>query len=95
MATIRPIIYVGLGGTGIRAIAQTKKYYEDAYGKDNIPQQYAFAAIDFDLTAVDDPALATDISSDFLDLTVPGNPQTLYQVGSADGKYRCRLPYPC
>ena len=28
---MRPTIYIGLGGTGIRAIAQTKKMYEDAY----------------------------------------------------------------
>ena len=84
---IRPTIYVGLGGTGIRAIAQTKKHFEDAYGKDNIPQQIAFLAIDFDLSEATNPTLATDISSDFLKLAVATNPQTVYSVGRDSGEY--------
>lgn len=89
---IRPTIYVGLGGTGIRAIAQTKKYYEDAYGKDNIPQQIAFLAIDFDLAAANDATLATDVSSDFLSLKVAADPRTLYAVGSGSGDYTWMFP---
>ena len=89
---IRPTIYVGLGGTGIRAIAQTKKHFEDAYGKDNIPQQIAFLAIDFDLAAASDSTLATDVSSDFLQLNVAANPQTLYKVGTSTGDYSWVVP---
>jgi hypothetical protein len=89
---IRPTIYVGLGGTGIRAIAQTKKHYEDAYGKDNIPQQIAFLAIDFDLAAANDATLATDVSSDFLSLRVAADPRTLYAVGSGSGDYTWMFP---
>ena len=89
---IRPTIYVGLGGTGIRAIAQTKKHFEDAYGKDNIPQQIAFLAIDFDLAAASDSTLATDVSSDFLQLNVAANPQTLYKVGTSAGDYSWVFP---
>ena len=89
---IRPTIYVGLGGTGIRAIAQTKKHFEDAYGKDNIPQQIAFLAIDFDLAAASDSTLATDVSSDFLQLNVAANPQTLYKVGTSTGDYSWVFP---
>lgn len=85
---IRPTIYVGLGGTGIRAIAQTKKHFEDAYGKDNIPKQIAFAAIDFDLAAASDPTLPTDIASDFLELNLGSNPRTLYEQGCKEGKYQ-------
>lgn len=89
---IRPTIYVGLGGTGIRAIAQTKKHYEEAYGKDKIPQQIAFAAIDFDLAAASDSTLPTDVSADFLQLNVAANPQTLYKVGSGAGEYSWVFP---
>lgn len=89
---IRPTIYVGLGGTGIRAIAQTKKHFEDAYGKDKIPQEVAFLAVDFDLAAANDATLATDVSSDFLSLRVAADPRTLYKVGSNTGGYSWVFP---
>jgi hypothetical protein len=87
MATIRPSIYIGLGGTGILAISKTKKMYEDAYGKGNIPEQIAFAAIDFDLTAENDPNLATDMKDDFLNLKNLSSPKQLYNVRSEQGDY--------
>jgi len=87
MATIRPSIYIGLGGTGILAISKTKKMYEDAYGKGNIPEQITFAAIDFDLTAENDPNLATDMRDDFLNLKTLGNPKELYDARSELGEY--------
>ena len=49
---IRPSIYIGLGGTGILAISQTKKMYEEEFGVGKIPNQIAFLAIDFDKTAI-------------------------------------------
>lgn len=54
MATTRPSIYIGIGLTGIQAITKTRKMFEDAYGKDNIPHWIAFLAIDR-LKIVDDP----------------------------------------
>lgn len=41
-------LYVGLGGTGVKAIIQTKRYFAETYGKDNIPSVVAFLAIDTD-----------------------------------------------
>ena len=41
-------LYVGLGGTGVKAIIQTKRYFAETYGKDKIPPVVAFLAIDTD-----------------------------------------------
>ena len=41
-------LYVGLGGTGTKAIIQTKRYFAETYGKDKIPPVVAFLAIDTD-----------------------------------------------
>ncbi len=90
MATIRPSIYVGLGGTGIKAVSQTKKMFEDAFGKGNIPDQIAFAAIDFDLA--EDPNLPTPMGADFLSITSAGSPRTLYDVRKKQGDYQWMFP---
>ncbi|MBE6210393.1 MAG: hypothetical protein E7130_02005 [Rikenellaceae bacterium] len=90
MATIRPTIYVGLGGTGIKAISRTKKMFEDAFGKGNIPQQIAFAAIDFDLAV--DPNLPTEMREDFLTINNAGSPRQLYEVRHKQGEYQWMFP---
>lgn len=90
MANIRPSIYVGLGGTGIKAISQTKKMFEDAYGKNNIPQQIAFAAIDFDLA--EDPNLPTSMHEDYLQVNNAGSPRTLYEVRRKVGDFQWMFP---
>ena len=41
-------LYVGVGGTGFKAIIQTKRYFAETYGKDKIPPVVAFLAIDTD-----------------------------------------------
>ena len=92
MATIRPSIYIGLGGTGILAISKAKKMYEDAYGKGNIPEQIAFIAIDFDFTMENNSSLETDMSEDFLDLGNMSNPKQLYDVRSEQGDYKWIFP---
>ncbi len=93
MATIRPSIYIGLGGTGILAISKTKKMYEDAYGKGNIPEQIAFAAVDFDLTMENDKNLATEMKDDFISLrNMSSSPKQLYNVGSQQGEYAWMFP---
>ncbi len=92
---IRPSIYIGLGGTGIKAISHTKKLYEEAYkGVENIPGQIAFAAIDFDLGAPKDPSLATDINDNFLSFAnvSAASPKTLYDVRSKRGEYGWVFP---
>ena len=85
---MRPTIYIGLGGTGIRAIAQTKKMYEDAYGVGKIPPQVAFIAVDFDLAAPSDRSLATNIAPDFLSLNILANPQQFYVEGVKQSDYK-------
>ncbi len=90
MANIRPSIYVGLGGTGIKAISQTKKMFEDAFGKDKIPSQIAFAAIDFDLAI--DPNLPTNMQEDFLSVKNTGSPRQLYEVRHKQGEYQWMFP---
>lgn len=92
MATIRPSIYIGLGGTGIIAISKTKKMYEDAFGKGNIPEQIAFAAIDFNLEMVNDPILATDMRDDFIPLRGIGNPKKLYEEQRKEGEFKWMFP---
>lgn len=67
MRTIRKSIYIGLGGTGIKAIAHVKKMYEDVFG-DNIPNQIAFVAIDYDVCTLHDDALPTSMVEDFVPL---------------------------
>lgn len=90
MANIRPSIYVGLGGSGIKSISQTKKMFEDAYGKNNIPSQIAFAAIDFDLA--EDPNLPTPMHEDFLMINNTSNPRQLYDVRRKLGEYQWMFP---
>lgn len=80
MANRRPSVYIGLGGTGIKAIAQTKKLYEEEFGKGNIPPEVAFLAIDFDNKQASDKSLPTDISGDFLQLVTAVNPAEHYRV---------------
>lgn len=64
MATIRRSIYIGIGGAGVKAIAYTKKMFEETFGVENIPQGIQFLAIDSDPSVLDD--LATDMTSDFI-----------------------------
>ena len=48
MANLRRSIYIGIGGAGVKAIAHTKKMFEDAFGEGNIPEAIQFLAIDSD-----------------------------------------------
>ena len=63
---INPTIYIGLGGTGVKSIAHTKKMYEDEFGIGNIPEQVAFIAIDSDPMILD--MTVTDMSENYIDL---------------------------
>ncbi len=83
MAT-RPTLYIGLGGTGIQAIAHTKKMFEDEFGRGNIPPVIQFLAIDFDMSAPDRP----DLHDDFVWLDKHVDYRALYEVG------RMRNVYP-
>ena len=76
MASVRPSIYIGIGGTGINAVAKTKKMFEDAYGKDTLPHlPVRFVCLDYDKTSATDPKNATDISDDFI--KIKENPELL------------------
>ncbi len=75
----RPSIYIGLGGTGIKAIAKTKELYEQEYGVGNIPPEISFLAIDFDVTEPQ-KIQQTDLSGDYLALVSSVNPQQHYKI---------------
>ncbi len=90
MERIRPSIYVGLGGTGIKAISQTKKMFEEVFGEKNIPSQIAFVAIDFDLS--EDPNLPTSMHEDFVTINNINNPRQLYQNRIKEGDYQWMFP---
>lgn len=89
---IRPSIYIGLGGTGMLAIAQTKKMYEEEFGVGNIPKQIAFIAIDFDTTAPKDSKLATDVSTDYMQIPNGIDPLGFYQDNQEQGEYKWMFP---
>ena len=73
-------IYIGLGGTGLKAIAHTKKMFEDQYGVGNIPPEIAFLAVDFDKSEPSKPGIASDISTDFIQLQGATNPRRFYDT---------------
>lgn len=89
---MRPSIYIGLGGTGIRAIAQTKKLYEDVYGVGNVPKCIAFLAIDFNLKDIEDSSLATSIRDDAVIIQYNGSPRKHYEERQAMGDYKWMFP---
>ena len=64
---MRPTIYIGLGGTGIRAIAQAKKEFEDVYGVGMVPPCIAFLAVDSDSSILEDKTLATSVEDNFVE----------------------------
>lgn len=59
--TMKPTIYIGLGGTGIKAVSHTKKMYEDMYGVGNIPPHIAFLVLDYNFRGYSSPSLADAI----------------------------------
>lgn len=81
MSKRRPTIYIGLGGTGIKAIAHAKKLYEEEFGIGQVPPEIAFLAIDFDAKEVEDGAHPADLKGDFLQLVTAVNPLEHYMVG--------------
>lgn len=93
MSSVRPTIYIGLGGTGINAVARTKKMFEDAYGKENISKlPVRFVCIDYDKSARKDPKNATDISADFIDINNVASPRETYRIQHENGKYKWFFP---
>lgn len=92
MPTIRRSVYIGLGGTGIKAIANAKKMYEDIFGKGNIPPQIGFVAIDFDKAIVHDQKLPTSIDEDFISLPNGVNPHKTYVNMAQRGMYQWLFP---
>lgn len=92
MQIIRKSIFVGLGSTGVKAIAETKRMFEDSFGEGNIPPQVAFVALDFDRDVIDDHNLATDISAHFIRLPLTVNPFLIYHTRKGAGVYEWMLP---
>lgn len=90
MRTIRRSVYIGLGGTGIKAIAHVKKMYEDVFGYD-IPRQIAFVAIDFDRHIVMDRSQPTRIDVNFISL-FHLKPQTEYFAAKEHGALSWMFP---
>ena len=65
---MKPTIYIGLGGTGIKAVSHTKKMYEDMYGVGNIPPHIAFLVLDYNFRGYSSSSLATSIEADAIDV---------------------------
>lgn len=89
---MRPTIYIGLGGTGIRAIAHAKKLYEDVYGKGNIPKHIAFMAMDFNLADINSTELPTSLEDDAVKIPQTGSPRQHYIERSKQGAYKWVFP---
>lgn len=92
MPTIRRSIYIGLGGTGIRAIAHTKKQYEDVFGVGNIPSQIEFLALDFDTSSVWDKSLPTSVEEDIIHCLFPSDIRGFFTMWHSLGKFNWFSP---
>ena len=88
MPKIRRSVYIGIGGTGIKAIANAKKMYEEIFGEDRIPSEIAFVAVDFDRAIATDTNLPTRIDRDFINLPNALNPLQIYTTMSRQGMYK-------
>ena len=89
---MRPSIYIGLGGTGIRILAAIKKQYEDVYGKGNIPPIVNFLAIDYNLADIKNPELSTSIEEDALLIPYVGDPRKHLEARVEQGDYKWMFP---
>ena len=87
MPTIRRSIYIGLGDTGVRAIAHTKKMFEDTFGKGNVPPQIEFLALDFDVDSLTSGELAAEIRENIIPIPMHLSPLKEYMEGVANGCY--------
>jgi hypothetical protein len=85
---MKPTIYLGIGGTGNKALAHVKKHFEDEYGVGNIPSEVAFVGFDFQTDMDKDGTLATNISTDFITVDSNSNPKTMYQVQRDSGRFQ-------
>lgn len=83
MATkIRPCLYIGLGGTGMNAILNTKKIFMDTYGE--VPPMISFLGIDTDQAAYDKTLLLKNgeevgLAPDEMLPIMVGDPRPLYE----------------
>lgn len=91
MPTIRRSIYIGLGNTGVRAIAHTKKMFEDTFGKGNIPPQIVFLVLDFDVAELAVKDYQTDVAENIIPVPMHLSPLKEYKEGVAKGCYSWML----
>ena len=84
---MKPTIYIGLGGTGIKAVSHTKKMYEDMYGVGNIPPHIAFLVLDYDYSEYTSPDLATSIEDDAVPLNYNVDPRDYYRAHVENGAF--------
>ena len=89
---MRPSIYIGLGGTGIRILAAIKKQYEDVYGKGNLPPIVNFLAIDYNLADIKNPELSTSLEEDALLIPYVGDPRKHLEARIEQGDYKWMFP---
>lgn len=84
---MKPTIYIGLGGTGFKAVSHTKKMYEDMYGVGNIPPHIAFLVLDYDFRGYSSSSLATSIEADAVPLNYNGDPRDYYRAHVENGAF--------
>lgn len=89
---MRPSIYIGLGGTGIRILAEVKKHYEEYYGVGKIPPIVNFLAIDFNLADINNPELPTSLEEDALLIPYVGDPSKHLEARVEQGDYKWMFP---
>lgn len=89
---IKNSLYIGLGGAGIKAMAHTKKMFEDVFGQGCIPPQIGFVAIDFDYASVRDQSLPTRIDEDFVAMPDSGDLRQVYESMRGKGLLRWFSP---
>lgn len=89
---MRPSIYIGLGGTGIRILAAIKKQYEEHYGVGKIPPIVNFLAIDFNLAEINNPELPTSLKEDALLIPYVGDPRKHLEARVEQGDYKWMFP---
>lgn len=90
MTTLRKSIYIGIGGAGIKAVAHTKKMFEDEFGVGKIPQGIQFIAIDSDYEVHGN--LATNVYENFLLVGGNVNVQLYYDALKNNGQPAWMFP---
>ena len=84
MATtkLKRTLFIGVGGTGMKTILQTKKLYKDAYG--SVPEIIGFLGID---TSTEEFAKTTETKRDAKTLKLEANETVQLRISNPGAYY--------